>query len=262
MGIYALIAVTLVAASPVVHPDWVRKPSAEEVKEAFPPLAQMLGIPGSALLSCSITAKGRTRSCEVINESPAGLGFGAAALAMSSTFEVSPLTVSGLPVDGGKARLPIRFALPEDEPLAKPTARPMPSAEAMALARKILAVTSSEAQVSEAVNQSLVSLEARQDPGVDPAVKAKALRTYRETIEEMTAEMMDASAASYARTFKTAQLADILAFYASPTGQAFVRQQSQLAREGREANLGFERTFSDRWRAKFCRQASCPRAKP
>ena len=255
MGICGFMLAALVAANPVSNPDWVRKPTPEQVEHAYPPLALMLKVPGRALLSCSITAEGKTRSCAVVSETPRGMGFGPAALSLVPTFEVKPLTVAGLPVDGGVIAIPLRFTLPEDDP--PPTAKPKPSAEGIALARKILAVAGAEQQTTDGFNRAISALQARQDPWVDPDIKAKAVQAYRETVKEMTAEMLDASAGTYARSFTTAQLADLLAFYASPTGQVFIKQQSQLAAESWEASQNFEDAFSHRLHAKFCRTTAC-----
>ena len=48
-------------------------------------------------------------------EQPAGLGFGAAAVALSSAFQVTAWTAEGLPTIGGKIRVPIRYEAPETE---------------------------------------------------------------------------------------------------------------------------------------------------
>lgn len=51
-------------------------------------------------------------SCVIIEESPAGYGFGSAALKLSSRFKLKPMERDGVPVSGGTIKIPMRFYLP------------------------------------------------------------------------------------------------------------------------------------------------------
>lgn len=113
-----LIAILLQAApatprpSIITNPDWVRRPTGEDLARFYPKAAANLGLGGSATISCAVTELGALDECSVAAEQPTGAGFGEAAIALSSTFKMRPQTRDGVPVRGGTVRIPIRFMMP------------------------------------------------------------------------------------------------------------------------------------------------------
>ncbi len=99
-----MIAIFLATAIAILHPGqeneerrrpvtWADTPFVE------PPQAFMdRGGEGAANLTCDITTEGRASSCVLIEESPPGLGLGAAALAARPNFRFNPATANGVPV--------------------------------------------------------------------------------------------------------------------------------------------------------------------
>lgn len=97
------------AADPAdTPPAWLRQPSATDITAAFPsnPEAQIRG--GTATVGCIVAVSGAVRDCRVISETPPGLGFGGAALALTPQFIFRPATHGGQPVEAA-VNVPIHF---------------------------------------------------------------------------------------------------------------------------------------------------------
>lgn len=114
-----VLAVAVLAAGPVGaeeirNPDWLRRPSSEDLQVVWPREAWRKGQGGKATISCIATVQGLLRACEVLAEQPAGAGFGEAALALSRQFVMRPALKDGVPMESA-VRIPINFENPGGE---------------------------------------------------------------------------------------------------------------------------------------------------
>lgn len=100
----------------IANPDWARRPSGEDIAQAYPDRARRTETNGGATISCTVTATGALAGCAVIAETPANYGFGEAALRLSRIYRMKPRTLDGAPVEGGMVRVPMEFKLPDATP--------------------------------------------------------------------------------------------------------------------------------------------------
>ena len=92
---------------------WAQRPSARRISELYPARALRAGVGGRVELNCSVRAN-QSLSCSVANESPAGLGFGQAALSASAAYRASPTLSDGSSSNGAPARIVVQFQAPSE----------------------------------------------------------------------------------------------------------------------------------------------------
>jgi TonB family protein len=97
----------LQGATTITNPDWVRIPSNDALIRYIPSEAAAGG--GRAVVHCYITNRGLMDRCSVMNEAPAGHGYGGAALALTELFVMRPMTIDGQPVGGAEINIPIKW---------------------------------------------------------------------------------------------------------------------------------------------------------
>ncbi len=79
-------------------PDWLRKPTQEELQVLWPSQAAKEGIGGKATVSCLVDIRGSAYDCVAVSEDPPGKGFGGAAIGLSQQFQFRPAKLHGQPV--------------------------------------------------------------------------------------------------------------------------------------------------------------------
>lgn len=93
-------------------PDWLKKPSGEDIARVYPDKAMRKGIEGAGLARCAVTADGYFEACQLLAERPDHMGFGAAALRLMPRFQMKPIDGEGRETAGLKCQIAIRFVLP------------------------------------------------------------------------------------------------------------------------------------------------------
>jgi protein TonB len=94
----------------LVPPDWVHKPTPEDLRRLNPPGAQAQNQSGDVLLACRILATKRPERCRVVRETPRGYFFGAAALDASRDFRINPPTRDGAVDPDAWVVIPVHFS--------------------------------------------------------------------------------------------------------------------------------------------------------
>jgi len=98
--------------SVITNPDWLHKPTEDEMMSFYPAQALRAGLEGHASIHCYVAVTGTRENCRTIEETPAGQGFGEAAIALSSIILMRPATRDGVPTGGFGVNVPIRFTIP------------------------------------------------------------------------------------------------------------------------------------------------------
>jgi TonB family protein len=244
-----------VGANVITQPDWLRRPDGAAMAEHYPKLATALGIAGYSVLSCTVGAEGQLTDCRANEERPKGLGFGRAAVELSSLFRMRPMTLNGRPVDGGKINIPIRFQLPTDDALREP---PAPVSDEAA--KQALRLVDS----SRMFEQTLGSYEARAreietlDPNVPPALGREAADDMRQAIRAHKDDFRTAWSRAYASVFSDGELSALADFYGSPAAAA--RRTAAFSAGQSLVDKEYLRNVTTAAHRAFCAKAACDTA--
>lgn len=96
---------------------WRSKPTAQDMATFFPQKARIAEQAGWAILECLTAATGEMKECHLISEAPAGYGFGAAALKLSSKFRIDIRKTDPATLEHGVVMIPIHMVTPTGAPL-------------------------------------------------------------------------------------------------------------------------------------------------
>lgn len=91
----------------VIHPRWLRRPAVEDLQRLYP--REQRGVEGFVIADCLIDERGTFSTCEIVEERPAGKGFGESTIRLSKLFKMTLTDADGAPVAGRKLHLPVRW---------------------------------------------------------------------------------------------------------------------------------------------------------
>lgn len=135
----ASLFLSLAMAGPTAAQDrtgafWADPVNPELASKLYPGFAALLETPGWARVRCWVETDGHPYICEVVDEFPRGLGFGAAARVIVASATVGVGRVDGQPVPTS-IQTNVRFSAPEPGPAWD---GPEPTEARLALARELL----------------------------------------------------------------------------------------------------------------------------
>jgi TonB family protein len=90
------------------EPDWLVRPTKEEISRVYPRAAIRNHVAGRALLSCKVDTDGYLSDCTVSEETPKDAGFGNAALEVTGYMRMKPATTYGVPIETS-VNVPVAF---------------------------------------------------------------------------------------------------------------------------------------------------------
>jgi TonB family protein len=263
----AICAITLALigsaslAAVVENPDWMRKPSPDEVSYAYPVFAAWIELSGEAAVVCQVTVEGSLENCHVTSESPAGMGFGAAALALAKDFEMKPMMVDGKPIEGSEVQIPIHFEYPPDEvtPDATTLTPPGdPATKAAALRLAQLVDTAGGFDQSQLRLEDALRIKAQT---LSPDRQAAAMDAVHTAIAQARGAYEDALADVLASGMTPSALQQTAAFFASPAGQEWLTRQATLQPKLRVVGSDYNEQIERFAHEAFCAKTDCSIAK-
>jgi hypothetical protein len=114
------------ASAQALHPleakdlAWRKRPNGDDMARYFPIEARNRELPGWVIIECLTEEKGDLKDCQVLNETPTGVGFGDAGLALAKFFKLDARKMAPELLAGGVLTIPILMQTPDG------VSRPLP----------------------------------------------------------------------------------------------------------------------------------------
>jgi TonB family protein len=207
----------------LTKPEWLSTPSGDDMAKVYPPRAQRMNQAGAASIRCTIDTAGSLQDCVVVRESPAGFGFGAAALSLAAYFKMKPAQRDGRPIKS-VLTIPIRFALAGQTNVAAEAEPPLPpptSPAALELARQVLALQGMSAGLKAQSQPAVAVLLGATVLKGDAKFDTVALEAFQQGLDDVVAAVIERHAQVMAAAMTEAQLRATLDYLESPAGSAW-----------------------------------------
>ena len=243
----------------LTNPDWVSRPTPEQVADAFPKLAQALGLPGKASVGCTVTTTQSLDNCRIETETPQGMGFGQAALSLTPSFRMRPANLDGTPVGGAEVSIPIHFLMEAERgtAFAPPQQSSKPPAAALVLAEKLYALPHAQDDMRGWIDRA--SDQIRQLGAATPPSNEQglALAALNQAVQEIYSDNLRRREIRLAEALSERQLRDLTSFLARPEGQAWLAQNGASEKDEQSSASARFATAAMHARQQFCQKVTC-----
>jgi TonB family protein len=257
----------------ITNPDWIQTPNGDDFANFYPKLASMLGVGGRAITHCGVSIQGLLVNCTIVDETPAGMGFGPAALSMMTRFHMRPQLRDGKPVDGGTINIPIRFAPPDSEDdasasqpgalnvadvnaaLAAPVTPPTP--QALALAQQLADAQHLPEQLQMATLKAQGAVRDLAADTPDSPARQAAIDALVQAEKNEGQAMAQWYVNHYAQKFSEKELTDMVTFFKSSAGQDWMAENTQMALEAAQTMQDQTDRVEADARRLFCQKITC-----
>jgi TonB family protein len=259
VGVLAASWALSCAAAPdiISNPDWLEKPSGEDLARYYPVLATELSLEGKTTISCQVDFQGKLVDCKALAAAPAGLGFGEAGVELAKYFRMKPKTLNGRPVDGGTVRIPLSFRLPRPPARIPASAPPAPAADKLALAGQVsIAGHFGDGRAAfEAAR--LRRLEQASRTTVAPADLEAGLAAIRYADDQITPRLKETTERNLASMLSLQELRDWVAYLSSPTAAAIEAHGREMGWAWNAIGGDNAKRVAAKAKSTFCQARDC-----
>ncbi len=235
------------------NPQWAAEPSDDQLNQVRPQLGALLGLTGVVRMSCRVAEKGGLKACALDDESPAGFGYGAAALGLAEAYRLGAIQLSAY---GVGTSVTVRVGFP-------PVVFPEPfhnspgPASAMAYARQIVSDFDATRKARLALELQLTDLATNPPKGSDKKTYEAAMTAYRTASDAALATLMEQSVNNLATAYSEPRLSALAALQASPAGQAQRARVDELQIALNNAQLYVWKKITQDAHTEYCRLRDC-----
>ena len=239
----------------ITNPDWDQRPNGDDLANVYPPRARAVGVRGKTEIQCRVAVDGGLEDCTVLYETPVGWGFGEAAMEIAPRFRMKPKLVNGQPVATGTVRIPISWQVEG----AKPAILYTPGPDDLALARRLQKALHTNLASGLLANfygadvaPAIARMDAERGSRLSAAWKSASAR-LRDGLAEREAQ-------AWAQVYSRQELGDMVAFFESNSGQAFLLRGQDVWPLANADTRGPFLAFVDAWRDAYCADTTCDAA--
>jgi hypothetical protein len=244
------------------NPQWAQVPDAGDIASAGPELVSLLGVTGAVRMTCRVAENGPLKDCAAEEETPAGMGFGRAALKLADNYRLGRVQLEAGAI-GRKVTVRVGFPPPELGPPYRPPSAH--SARALALARQIANQFGAGDTGRLQTELQIAGYESKPPPGADPLIYEDAIAAFRTGSSQGRSTSIEMFANAWAATYSEEQLAAFTAFYDSAAGKAQQRRNDALTVATAQVATAVEIKIAAEARTIYCATHDCtapPGAQP